>query len=71
VFNGVKVFAATMMEARNRLGEQVTAWLAEHPHFKVRDIVVTQSSDTGFHMVAISVFYWEPLPARARRHSQT
>lgn len=62
-FNGVKVFSATMFAARDQLGETVTAWLAAHPHLTVTDFVVTQSSDSQFHCVAITVFYWERLPS--------
>ncbi len=60
-FNGVKVITATMMQQRDQLGEQVTAWLAARPHLKVIDVVLTQSSDASFHCIAISVFYWEEL----------
>ena len=58
-FNGVKVFSATMVNERERLGEKVTEWLNAHPHCEVRDMVVTQSSDEAFHCLAITVFYWE------------
>jgi len=58
-FNGVKVFSATMVTDRERLGEKVTAWLRAHPHHHVVDIVVTQSSDERFHCIAITVFYFE------------
>ena len=63
-FNGVKVFSATMFADRERLGESVTAWLAERPNIKVTQMVVTQSSDAAFHCVAITVFYWESLAQR-------
>ena len=58
-FNGVKVFSATMVADRDQLGEKVTAWMANHPAFKVTDIVITQSSDEAFHCIAITVFYAE------------
>ena len=51
-FNGVKVFSATMFAPREQLGETVT------------EFVVTQSSDSQFHCVAITVFYWERLARR-------
>jgi hypothetical protein len=60
-FNGVKVFSATMFAARDQLGETVTAWLTANPQLIVTDFVVTQSSDSQFHCVAITVFYWERL----------
>jgi hypothetical protein len=59
-FNGVKVFSATMVADRERLGEKITEWLKAHPHIDVRDMVVTQSSDEAFHCLAITVFFWEP-----------
>jgi hypothetical protein len=60
-FNGVKVFAATLVRDRHQLGEKVTAWLEAHPMFEVADIIVTQSSDAQFHCIAISIFYSEPV----------
>jgi hypothetical protein len=59
-FNGVKVFSATMFADRERLGDKVSSWIAEHPSFRIADVLVTQSSDASFHCIAISVFYWEP-----------
>ena len=58
-FNGVKVFSATMVADRDRLGDKVTEWVARHPKIEVREIVVTQSSDKAFHCLAMTVFYWE------------
>ena len=58
-FNGVKVFCATKFADRERLGETVTLWLAEHPELDLVDLVVTQSSDAAYHCVTISVFYLE------------
>jgi hypothetical protein len=63
-FNGVKVFSATMFADRERLGDAITAWLADRPQIKVTQMVVTQSSDAAFHCITITVFYWEPTPAR-------
>ena len=60
-FNGVKVFSATMVADRERLGEKVTEWISANPGIEVRDMVVTQSSDEAFHCLAITVFFWEPL----------
>ena len=60
-FNGVKVFSATMFAARGHGFSELIAWLASHSHLVVTDIVVTQSSDSQFHCVAITVFYWERL----------
>ena len=58
-FNGVKVFSATMVAERERLGEKITDWLRKNPQIDVRDMVVTQSSDEAFHCLAITVFFWE------------
>lgn len=63
-FNGVKVFSATMFADRERLGDQITAWLADHPQVKVTQMVVTQSSDAAFHCITITVFFWEQVTAR-------
>jgi hypothetical protein len=64
VFNGVKVFSATMVADRDQLGEKVTAWISSHPEKKVTNLVVTQSSDEAFHCIAITVFYFEELVRR-------
>ena len=64
MFNGVKVFSATMFAPREQLGESVTAWMAANPQLVVTEFVVTQSSDSQFHCVVITVFYWERLPRR-------
>jgi len=64
-FNGVKIFSATMFAERDQLGEKVTRWIAEHPHYQITEISVTQSSDASFHCLAIAVFYYEPPRGRA------
>ena len=58
-FDGVKVFSATMVADRLRLGELVTDWIQSHPQCELTEIVVTQSSDAAFHCIAISVFFRE------------
>ena len=58
-FNGVKVFSATMVGERERLGEKITEWLRANPHVRTVDAYVTQSSDEAFHCIAVTVFYWE------------
>ncbi len=62
MFNGVKIFSATMFQQREQLGEKVTEWIAANSNVKITEVVVTQSSDASFHCIAISVFYAEPLP---------
>ena len=64
-FDGVKVFSATMLAGRARLGEKVTEWIATHPTAAVVDLVVTRSSDADFHCIAISPFYQDT--SRTRR----
>lgn len=60
-FDSVKVFSATMMADRARLGERVTEWIQANPGHELTEIVVTQSSDASFHCITFSLFY------RARR----
>ncbi len=59
-FNGVQVFSATMYQQRGELSDRVTRWIADHPTFKISDIVVTQSSGQAFHCIAISLFFTDP-----------
>jgi len=77
-FSGVKVFTATMFQERGSLGEKVTEWIAGHPELAVTEMVVTQSSDSQYHCITISVFYRDaasekqvtpPAPARRRAAS--
>ena len=60
-FNGVKIFSATMVGDRDGLGEKINSWLRAHPKIEPVDSIVTQSSDSAFHCVAITIFYWEDL----------
>ena len=64
IFNGVKVFSATMVADRDQLGEKVTAWINANSARVVTDLVVTQSSDEAFHCIAITVFYHEEIQRR-------
>jgi hypothetical protein len=56
-FNGVKVFTSTKREERAVLGEAVTRWMSENP-VDIVDKIVTQSSDSEFHCLTITLFYW-------------
>ena len=56
-FNGVKVFSATKAKDREELGEQITRWLRANPNSKVTDKIVTQSSDSEFHCITITLFF--------------
>lgn len=56
-FNGVQVFSTTKREERERLGERITEWLRGNPGIEIVDKVVTQSSDSEFHCLTITLFY--------------
>ena len=56
---GVKVFTATKAKDREALGEAITRWLEANPRARVVDKVVTQSSDSQFHCLTITLFYAE------------
>lgn len=59
VFNGVKVFSATLFADRGRLGDRITDWIAADPRVTITEMVVTQSSDDEYHCLAITVFFRE------------
>ena len=71
VFNGVKVFAATMVQQRQDLGDVVTRWLEEarrtRPGFELVDMLIRQSSDHAFHCISITVFYKETVNREKKR----
>ena len=56
-FNAVKVFSATKAKDREELGEQITRWMRANPNVRVTDKIVTQSSDSEFHCITITLFY--------------
>ncbi len=56
-FHGAKVFAATKAGDRHVLGDRITDWLRAHPEHEIVDKVVTQSSDSEFHCLAITLFW--------------
>jgi len=56
-FTGAKVFSATKAREREALGETVTSWLRAHPEYEIVDKIVTQSSDTEFHCLSITLFF--------------
>lgn len=56
-YDGVKVFSATMFARREKLGEDVTAWLRAHSEFVPVRAVVRQSSDHRFHCLSILIFW--------------
>lgn len=57
MYNGVKVFSATKAKERGMLGESVTAWIRQNPDAEIVDKIVTQSSDSEFHCLTITLFY--------------
>ena len=57
MFNGVKVFSATMALERGQLGDRLTAWIQQNPGVQIVDKRVLQSSDERYHCVTIVVFY--------------
>lgn len=56
MFQGVKVFSATMAKDRETLGEKVTAWI-QSSEIEIVDKHVLQSSDNEFHCITITIFY--------------
>ena len=58
--SGVKVFSATKAKEREALGDNVTKWLKHNPNVQVVDKIVTQSSDSEFHCLTITIFYDMP-----------
>lgn len=56
MFDGVKVFCATLGRERQTLGETVTTWMRENKATSVETMVV-QSSDATHHCLTVVVFY--------------
>jgi len=56
-FTGVQVFTSTKREERDKLGDKVTDWLRSRPGITIVDKIVTQSSDSEFHCLSITLFY--------------
>ena len=54
---GVKVFSATKAKERELLGDMITDWIRMHPTCELVDKIVTQSSDSEFHCLTITLFY--------------
>jgi ABC-type sugar transport system substrate-binding protein len=55
--SAVKVFSTTMGRDREAMGERISAWLQAHPELTPVDVVVTQSSDVGFHCLSITISF--------------
>lgn len=56
-YDGVQVFSATTFGRRDKVGEDVTAWLLAHPTRVPVSAHVRQSSDSRFHCFTIVVFW--------------
>ncbi len=59
-FTGVKVFSATKAWEREQISERINEWLETNPGVDIVDKVVTQSSDSEFHCLTITLFYVRP-----------
>ncbi|GAB4561191.1 MAG: hypothetical protein Tsb0020_08520 [Haliangiales bacterium] len=57
--SGVRVFSATKAKEREGLGDVVTRWVRANPDCEVIDKIVTQSSDSEFHCLTMTLFYRE------------
>ena len=66
-FTGVKVFSATKAWEREQISDRINEWLETNPGVDIVDKVVTQSSDSEFHCLTITLFYVRP-PAGASQH---
>lgn len=70
-FDGVKMFCATLVQQRQTLGEQITAWIAaerhDRPGFEIVDVVMRQSSDRAFHCISAVLFYKYDVTKEKRR----
>jgi hypothetical protein len=67
-FSGVKVFSATKAWEREQISDRINEWLDANPGVDIVDKVVTQSSDSEFHCLTITLFYNRPN-ARAHGHA--
>ena len=64
--DGLKVFSATKAKEREVLGERITEWISKNPSVDIIDKVITQSSDSEFHCLTITLFFsgkvvWNPV----------
>jgi len=61
MFDGLEVFSATLASDRERIGDRVTTFLAEHPDLEVVSTEVRQSSDASHHCLSVLLF-WKRRP---------
>lgn len=58
MFDAVKIFSATKQKDRDELGETVSRWLQQkRGEIEIVDKLVTQSSDSEYHCVTVTLFY--------------
>ena len=58
MFYAVKIFSATKHKDRDELGEKLTKWLeGMKDQIDIVDKVITQSSDSEYHCLAITIFW--------------
>jgi hypothetical protein len=55
-YESAKVFSATKFKDREALGDRLTEWLQTN-HVEIVNTVVSQSSDSEFHCLTITLFY--------------
>ena len=55
--DGVEVFSATVVRAREELGQRVTRWREDNRDCEIVDVDVRQSSDSSYHCLTI-VIWW-------------
>ena len=60
-YDGVQVFSATTFGRRDKIGDDVTAWLKAHPDRIPLGAQVRLSSDRRFHCFTI-VLFWRADP---------
>ena len=71
-FEGIKVFSSTMAAERAQMSDRITEWLERNKGtIFIVGSVVTQSSDSAFHCVTITLFYngkaeWDSPPPERR-----
>jgi len=55
-YTAVRVFTATRAYDRERLGDEITRWIAAHPDIEVLRAEVRQSSDAAYHCFTCVLF---------------
>ncbi|HEY8376873.1 MAG TPA: hypothetical protein VIK91_10315 [Nannocystis sp.] len=54
------MFSATKAWEREQISDRINEWLEANPGVEIVDKVVTQSSDSEFHCLTITLFYTRP-----------